>query len=468
MGTESGPSIFRPQGAGETDILLPSETHMLTAVVVPILLLLAAAGPKVENWPQFRGPESLGVAEDHPDLPDTWSATENVVWKSDIPGVGWSSPVVWGDRVFLTSVLSAEPKEPPKKGLYFGGNRGVPTDDHRWMVYCLDWKTGKILWEREVHRGVPKIARHLKNSYASETPVTDGERVYAYFGAAGGLFAFNMEGKLLWSQRWGPFATRYGWGSAASPVLHEGRLYLVNDNDQQSFLVALDKKTGQQIWRVEREEKSNWATPYIWKNARRTEIVTPGTGKTRSYDLDGKLLWELGGMSSIVIPTPFSQFGLLYLSSGYVGDQVRPVFAVRPGASGDITPQEGTASESIAWRLPQGGPYNPSPVVYGDYYYTLLDRGFFTSHDARTGREIYGRQRIDPAAAAFTASPWAYKGQIFALSEEGDAFRIQAGPEFKVLGKNSLDDLCMATPAIARGSLLIRTASRLYRLSRRR
>jgi outer membrane protein assembly factor BamB len=276
-----------------------------------------------------------------------------------------------------------------------------------------------------------------------------------------------MQGKQLWSQSWGPFNTRNGWGTAASPVLHGNRIYVVNDNDDQSFLVALDKKTGKQIWRVERDEKSNWATPYVWENEKRTEIITAGTNRVRSYDLDGKLLWELGGMSSIVIPTPFSQSGLLYITSGYVADEKRPVFVVRPGASGDITLKDGKSSnEYIVWSQPQAGPYNPSPLVYGDYYYTLFDRGFLTCHEAKTGKEVYGKQRIDPAASAFTASPWAYNGKIFALSEDGDTFVIQAGREYKLLGKNSLDEMCMATPAIVRGSLIIRTASKLYRISK--
>jgi outer membrane protein assembly factor BamB len=419
-----------------------------------------------DNWPQFRGAQSDGVADDA-QLPDVWSTTRNVVWKSEIPGSGWSSPVVWGDRIFVTSVISTVPPEAPKKGLYFGGNReSIPSDEHRWMVYAVDWKTGKIAWEREVHRGAPRSSHHLKNTFASETPVTDGERVYACFGNLG-LFVFDMEGKPVWSQNWGPFRTRYGWGTAASPVLYKDRVYVVNDNDEQSFLMALDKRTGKQIWRVERDEGSNWSTPYIWENERGVEIVTSGTRKVRSYDLDGHVLWEMGGMSSIAIPTPFAQHGLLFLASGYVGDNVRPVFAVRPGAHGDISLKEGeTSKEFIAWYLRQAGPYNPSPLVYGDYYYTLLDRGILTCHDARTGREIYGKQRIDPEAAAFTASPWASNGKLFALSEEGDTFVMQAGPEFKVLGKNALDEMCMATPAIARGSLVIRTATKLYRIAK--
>jgi putative pyrroloquinoline-quinone binding quinoprotein/putative pyrroloquinoline-quinone-binding quinoprotein len=420
--------------------------------ILPFLLVsLAVAAP--ENWPQFRGPDSSGVAADSPRLPDRWGKTENIAWKTEIPGRGWSSPVVWGDTIFLTSVVSSAPEEPAKKGLYFGGNRlEPPAVEHRWVVSSVDFKTGKILWEREVHKGVPQSARHLKNSYASETPTTDGERVYAYFGNVG-VFCFDFNGKLLWSQRHSPVNTRYGWGTAASPVLHRGRLYIVSDNDDKSFLASLDAKTGREIWRVGREEKSNWSTPYVWEHDGKAEIVTNGTGRIRSYDLDGKLLWEQGGASDIVIPTPFSRFGLLYVTSGYVGDQKRPVYALQPGGK-------------MAWSLPQAGPYNTSPVIYGDYYYTLLDRGFFTCHEARTGKEVYGRQRIDPDTTAFTASPWAYNNRIFALSEDGDTYVIQAGPEFKVLGKNSLDEMSMATPAIAGGSLILRTASRLYRIAR--
>jgi outer membrane protein assembly factor BamB len=424
-----------------------------------VFSLLVVGLAAAQNWPQAR------TAED-PRLPERWSATENIVWKTEVPGTGWSSPVVVGDRIFLTSVVSSDPGEAPKKGLYFGGERPAPKTEHRWMVYAVDFSTGKILWEKEAFHGVPAQSRHLKNSYASETPGSDGERLYVYFGNIG-LFCYDLKGKLLWEQHWEPHKTRYGWGTAASPVVYKGRLYIVNDNDEQSYLMALDAKTGKTVWKVDRAEASNWATPFIWENEKRTEIVTSGTKKVRSYSLEGKLLWEFSGMSSIAIPTPFSQNGLLYMASGYVGDQNRPVYVIRPGASGDITlPKGESSSEYVVWYLPQAGPYNPTPLIYGDYYYTLLDFGFFTAHEARTGKQIYGKQRLDPTAAAFTSSPWAYNGKIFALSEDGDTYVIQAGPEFKVVGKNSLDDMSMATPAIARGSLIMRTASKLYRIGK--
>jgi len=434
-------------------------------IALPFISMIPAGVVLAEGWTQFRGPSSNGVVE-QAGLPVTWSKTENVIWKTPIPGQGWSSPVVVEDLVFLTSVISEDPIEEPKKGLYFGGNRGKLDSPHRWMVYCLDWKTGRILWEKEVHSGVPPESRHLKNTLASETPVTDGERLYAYFGNLG-LYCLDFSGELLWSKSFPPRQTRYGWGTASSPVLHENRLYIVNDNEEESFLAAFDKTTGKEIWRSHRDEGSNWSTPYIWTNSRRTEIVTNGKDKVRSYDLDGKILWEFTGMSSIVIPTPFAAHGLLYLTSGYVGDENRPVYGIRSGAMGDITLPEGeTSNEYVAWHLPKGGPYNPSPIVYGDLYYTLHDRGFLTCHDARTGKEIYGKRRIDPTAGAFTASPWAYDGKIFALSEDGDTFVIQAGLEFRVLGTNSLDEFSMASPAIYKGALIVRTASNLYRIGK--
>jgi outer membrane protein assembly factor BamB len=433
---------------------------LLLAVVVAATA--ATAVLTADSWPQFRGPGGRGVA-DGANLPDRWSATENVAWKAAVAGTGWSSPIVTGDRVFVTSVVSASETEKPTKGLYFGGERPASTAEHRWVVAAYDLASGRLLWTKEAHRAVPAFARHLKNSYASETPVTDGQRLYVAFGNVG-LFCYDLDGNQLWANKAEPMRMRNGWGTAASPVLHQGRLYLVHDNDEQSFVTAIDAKTGKSLWRVARDEGSNWSTPFVWQHDRRTELVTTGSQKVRSYSLDGKPLWELRGMSTIVIPTPFSAHGLLFVSSGYVGDTHRPVYAIRPGADGDITIGEPNSAKNIAWYLPQGGSYNPSAIVYGDYYYTLYDRGFFTAHDARTGKEVYGKQRIDPEAAAFTASPWAYNGKLFALSEDGVTYVIRAGAKFEVLGKNSVDEFTMSSPAITTDSLILRTASALYRI----
>jgi outer membrane protein assembly factor BamB len=434
-------------------------------VAVWVLLLAAAVALRADppaNWPQFRGPGALGVAA-HPNLPERWSTNENVAWKTEVPGRGWSSPIVWGERVFVTTVVSEGEVEPPKKGLYLGGERKeIPKAEHRWLVLCYDLKSGRELWAQEAQHGQPPNQLHVKNTYASATPVTDGERVYAWFGNVG-LFCYDLEGRKLWSTNWPAVKIRNGWGSAASPVLHDDRVFIVNDNDEQSFAVALDARTGRQLWQVERDEKSNWASPCVWQNERRTELITSGTRRIRSYDLNGKLLWQCGGMSSIVIPTPFSTSNLLYVCSGYVGDRARPVFAFKPGASGDITLNPGeTNNEFIAWHQPTAGPYNPSPLLYGDYFYVLFDFGFLSCHDARTGRQIYEKQRIRDVPTSFTASPWAANGKIFALSEDGDTFVFQAGPEYKLLHKNSLDEMCLATPALAGDRLLIRTLTRLY------
>ena len=343
----------------------------------------------------------------------------------------------------------------------------MPSTEHRWVVYDVDFDSGAVRWERELYRAVPAISRHLKNSFASETPVTDGERLYVYFGSIGLVAALDiMDGTVVWTRQVGAYNGQQTFGTAASPALHAGRLYVVNDNTTSSFLLVLDAATGDELWRVERDEVENWSTPLVWENDVRTEIVTTGRRMIRSYDLDGTLLWQISGMTVNVVPTPFAARGLVYLSSGYPGTRPRPVYAVRAGASGDISLKDGeTSNDYIVWYQPLLGTYSTSALVYGDQYYTLLDRGFLLSHDARTGRERYGRQRVAPGSG-FTASPWAYNGKIFLLGEDGDTYVVRAGPEFEILHTNSLNEMSLATPAVAHGSLIIRTQTSLYRISR--
>lgn len=414
-------------------------------------------------WPQFRGPGGAGIGAD-PGLPERWSATENVAWKTDLPGRSWSSPIVAGNQVFVTAVVSQGEGEPPKKGLYFGGDRPEPPrDEHAWKVIALNLGGGAVDWERTLHRGAPRTAIHLKSSFGAETPVTDGKRVYAVFGGVG-VFALTVEGREVWTHPLPPRRMRAGWGTAASPVLRDDRLFLVNDNEEHSELLALDAATGREVWRVDRDEKSNWATPFLWSHGDRTELVTSGTGAVRAYDLDGGLRWTLRGMSTITIPTPVAGDGLLFVSSGYVGDSLRPIYGIRPGAHGDITPPEGAStSEFVAWSHPTGGPYNPSPLYYDGRVYVLYDRGMVSCHDARTGRLLYDRERL-PGGFAFTASPWAAGGKVFCLNEDGVGYVLRAGDAFEVLWTNRLadDDMCMATPALVGNRLLIRTSARLY------
>jgi outer membrane protein assembly factor BamB len=438
-------------------------------VTVALTLLMLKAVSAIEQWPQFRGLQA-GVVADDPALPDTWSETENVAWKVPVTGLGWSSPVVWDDHIFITSAISSGNEKPPVTGLYDDQGGVKSTAEHRWIVYDVDFNTGKIRWQRDLHRAVPAFAKHLKNTFASETPVTDGARVYVYFGSIGLLTALDMTGKTIWTRELGTFGTnREGaeYGTGASPVLHKGRLYIVNDNLTQSFIAAFDANTGQEIWRTNRDEAGNWSTPYVWENELRTEIVVEGANRIRSYSMDGKPLWDIKG-TPLTSPTPFAKHGLLFLNAGYPGSIPRPVYAIRPGATGDISLKgEEKSNDHIVWYQPVLGTYNTSALVYGDYYYTLLDRGFILCHEARTGKEVYGRKRLSVEASGFTASPWAYNGKIFLLSEDGDTFVVQAGPEYKLLGKNSLNEMSMATPAVVRGSIILRTQRHLYRITRR-
>ncbi len=484
-------------------------TAFLMFLVTPLLAVGVASVRSTtpiaetdDNWAQFRG-LNAGVAADDPALPDSWSTTENVVWKIDVPGNAWSSPIVWGDYVFVTTVISDEPRPTPnldpeaRMNPHTGGelNQKPLASAYRWVMYAVDFDTGAVRWERELYRGIPPDTKHSKNTYASETPVTDGECVYAYHANAG-LFAVDFDGTLLWSRKVevtlppaevetvgssllaGDSPPRtlagsvfLGMGQAASPALYGDRIFVAADHEAlQWFFAAYDARTGEELWRVVEPkdvETYGWSTPFVWANGLRTEVVAVGNNRVRSYDATGELLWELTGMSTNSTPTPFSANGLLYASSGYPPDPIRPVYAIRPGASGDISLDiNQTSNEYVAWVQRAAASYMPSALVYGDYYYTLYSQGFITCHNALTGEEVYGRKRIAGIAAAFTASPWAYNGKLFVASEDGDTYVLQPGPEYELVGRNSLGEMVLATPAIARGSLFIRTVSSLWRLSK--
>lgn len=433
----------------------------LAALVLLALTHVPAHGG--DNWPRFRGPNADGVAPGNTRLPSTWTTTDNVQWRADVPGWGWSSPIVWGDRVFLTTVLSDEENTKPDKGLYLGeGVRDPAKGVHHWMVYCFDLNTGKTLWKHEAHTGRPKVPRHPKSTYAAETATTDGERLYVLFGDLG-LYCYNLDGKPLWSKPIEPKKTLLDYGAAASPVVHDGQVFVVYDNKEESWIASFEASTGEQRWRTARDETHSWATPFVWKHEQRTEIVVPGKKRNRSYSLQGKLLWEFDGkMSNLVIPSPFAAHGLCYISSGYFGDLHRPTFAIKPGGSGDIAPdRDFSKSKFIAWYEGQSSSYNVSQIVYGDHLYTLYDRGMVTCHDAKTGKEIYGKVRFSPAGT-FTASPWACNGYVYFLNESGLTYVVKAGAEYVLVATNDLNELCLASPAVAGDKLLIRTASHLY------
>lgn len=426
-----------------------------------------------ENWPMFRGGFSRGTS-DNINLPLEWDSKKgkNIEWKVKVPGLGWSSPVVHSGRIYLTTAVSEGEIEPRKPGLYFGGDRKEPIKHmHHFLVLCLDIESGDYLWQREVLASRPLTPIHIKNSYAAETPVTDGERVYAYFGSHG-LYCLDKTGKKLWEKMFKSYEMRNGWGTGASPILEGDQLIIVNDNMEESWLAGFNKITGKQLWKTKREEPSNWSTPFVWKHNGISELILTGRNQTRSYDLVGNERWRLKWKSrtSIVIPTPFEAHGLLYIASGYVGDREKHVYAIKPGAKNDISLKPGeTKNDFIAWYDKRAAPYNPSPLVYGDEFYSLFDFGFLACRDARTGSVYFDKERINPdKSIGFTASPWAYRGHVFALSEAGDTYVFLAGKEYKLVRVNYTGGMSMANPALAADRLILRNQNHLFSIREKR
>lgn len=468
--------------------------HLLAGGLVLVCAGVASvAGQAPATWPQFRGTGASGAA-DAATLPVKFSPTENVAWVTEIPGRGWSSPIVWGDRVFVTAAVNAGAFKAPSTGIY--GNdfaaeltaKGLSADevlkrvtardielsaeaeDVRYVVYAVDVKTGTIAWQRDAHKGKPAGGRHRKNTYASETPATDGERVYASFGGNVGVFAYAIgSGELVWKKTWPPQPIYLDFGTASSPVVHGGRVYQLHDNEGESFLTALDAKTGKDVWVVNRSafesrSKSGWATPFIWTHNGRTEIVTIGKGLVVSYGLDGKELWRMRGMTQAT-PSPAAAGGLLYVGSGSQGENNRPLYAIKPGATGDISVTEGqTANEFVSWFQPRFAAYTGSPLVYRGRVYSINDNGILQVADAETGKELY-KARVGGGGLTFSASPLASKGRIYAMSEDGDVVVFAAADEYKELANNSFGEMSLATPAADANSLYVRTATKLYKVA---
>jgi outer membrane protein assembly factor BamB len=598
------------------------------ALLTCLYLACAPLAARTDDWPQFRGPNGSATSSEK-SLPAEWSTTKNVAWKAQVPGYGWSSPIVWGDKVFVTTAISDKQKKPsggfggpggfdgpggfedgpggfggfgrpsqtgqvlpsflqevleltaeqkkqvdefqkevsgkldklltdeqkkqlketpqgpgprrfgspPRPGQVlppslqdrlkptaeqkkqlevlqkevdikldkvltaeqkkqikemgegfgrggFGRDRKPPNDVYKWEVYCLNAADGKVVWKQTAAEHKPAMPIHGTNTYATETPVTDGERVYAYFGMTG-VFCYDLAGKQLWkNEDLGSFKMMFGHGTGASPAFDGERLFIQCDNEEKSFLAALDKKTGKELWKVARPERTGWSTPLVWKNKVRTEVVCLGSPKVRSYDpATGKQLWELGGMSGQAHASLVADDERLYVGTGggpsfgpggpggAGGGRPggmrgfatgRPFFAVKAGASGDVSLKEGADSnDGIAWHLPMAGPAMASPLLYDGYLYVLDQRGsFLNCYDAKTGKQAY-KERLT-GARGFTSSPWAYEGKVFCLADDGKTFVVQAGPEFKLLGKNALDGMCWSSPAVAGGALFLRTVDALY------
>jgi len=457
---------------------------MLSGAFVLLALLIASCS---QNWPQFRGPENNMLVRGK-NLPDTWSSTENIRWTHEIEGDSWTSPIVWGNKIFYTTAIpikvSPEPERqaprplrPQTEAAASSGNgqnppappqRPDPREDksyleevYRWEVRCVDLESGQTLWKTVAKEGSPGSKKHRATNYASETPVTDGKRLYAYFGM-NGLYCYDLDGTLLWEKDLGTYYTLNGWGTGSSPVLHKGSLYIQVDNEDSSFLVALDAETGDELWRVEREEETNYSTPFIWKNSLRTELVTGGK-TARSYDPQtGELIWELEVNGYYNIPSPVSKGDLLYLGNTARRNTPGTLFCVRAGAKGNITPAEGeSSSKGVVWSNLDAPTSNPSPLLYEGLLYLLSNRGGELSCiDSETGELIY-QEKIDNVAACW-ASPWAYEDKIFFTDEKGVTQVLQAGRTFLWLHQNELQDKIWASVAATKDSYLMKGTEKMY------
>jgi outer membrane protein assembly factor BamB len=422
------------------------------------------------NWPSFRGPNASGTADgQHP--PITWDVSkgDHVCWKTPIPGLGHSCPVVWGDGVFVTTAVSGDPKSLFKPGLYGDVDSVNDSTIHSWRVYCLDKRSGRVLWERTAREGVPKVKRHMKGSHANPTPATDGKHLVVSFGSEG-LYCYDLDGKPLWHRDLGTldsgwfYDPDYQWGFGSSPVLYRDRVIVQCDVGKGSFLAAYDVESGKPLWTTPRVEIPSWGTPTVYEDKGHAELVTNATKFVRGYDpMTGKELWRLGRNAEITVPTPVFGHGLIFVTSGY--RPIQPIYAIRPGAHGEITLKDKEQTNaSIAWSKSKDGPYMPTPIIYGDYLYTCSTYGIVICYEAKTGKQVY-RERLG-GRGGYTASPVAADGRLYFISEEGSVDVIKAGPKFERLTRNTMDEVCMATPAISDGLLIVRTQHYVYGLGR--
>jgi len=425
----------------------------------------------MKQWPQFRGPYASGIVESE-QLPGSWNVTtgENIRWKLEIPGLGHSSPVVWGDKLFVTTAISGSGNNSLKVGLYGDIDEVGDRSEHEYRIYCIDKKSGEILWERLAHKGVPITERHTKSSHANATPATDGKYVVAFFGSEG-LYCYDFEGELVWKRSFGRInAGPYDdpdveWGYASSPIIHENRVIVQCDIiGAQGFLASLDLETGEEIWRTPREDVATWSSPNFLNQYGERQIVVNGFSQIGGYEFDsGKELWKLSNGGDAPVPTPIFAHGLIFIHGSH--GRYQPIFAIRPEARGDITlDKESTTSESIVWSIKRGAAYMPTNLIYGDYLYNLRMNGNLTCFDAKTGEVIY-KERI-PDAMGITSSGVASNGKLYYSLEQGDVVVVKAGSEFKILSRNPMDDILMASPAISDDMIFFRTQHSLVAVGR--
>lgn len=414
------------------------------------------------HWPSFRGWGARGVAEGH-STPVQWNQ-EDFLWKTPIPGLGHSSPVVWGDRVFVTTAISARDNS-VETGMQGGSITSLDDPSvHRWIVYCIDRRTGEIRWERAAHEGVPAVPRHPKSTHANPSVATDGEHVVALFGSEG-LYVYDMEGELQWEEDLGTLDAGFfmdpeaQWGYSSSPVIHDGMIILQVDVLTDPFLAALDVEDGREIWRTPRDDVPTFSTPTVHETEDGPVLVVNGFRHIGAYDArTGEELWRLEGAGDIPTPTPVVAHGLAFITSAHGAGS--PIYAIRLSARGDVSLADGESSnEGVAWSRQREGAYMPTPIVYGDELYVVRDTGVLGVYDARTGDELY-RTRLGEGGY-FTASPVAADGKLYFTGEDGDVFVVRAGPDFELLATNRLSEPVLASPAISGGMLLFRTQHHL-------
>ena len=465
--------------------------HCVAIGILVATLFAHAQHSEQGHWSQWRGPFFNGMAKG--DAPTSWSDTSNIKWKTEIPGRGYSTPVIWGDRIFLTTAIptgkpapaptpanlqpasfnqqqqpnqqqsapGARPQASGEQGQRRRGPGGEtgPQPEHKFDVLSLDRKTGKILWQRTAKVAVPHEGYHRTyGSFASNSPVTDGKYVYASFGSRG-VYAYDFNGKLIWEKDLGvQMKMRLAFGEGTAPLLLNDRLILVFDHEGESFVVALDKRTGKELWRTAREERSSWSTPLAIDHAGRKQVVVAATNKVRSYDPQtGKIIWEAGGLGSNTIPAPVHHDGVVYVMSGHRDPRL---MAIKLGKEGDLT-----GSDAIVWSHTRGIAYTASPVLFDNRLYVVTDNGMVSAFNARTGEPHYAQVRL-PKSYNFKASPVGANGKLYLATEDGDVVILRMGDKFEVIATNSLaDQVFIATPAIAAGELFLRGQNTLFCIS---
>jgi outer membrane protein assembly factor BamB len=433
---------------------------------VTVMILALTTTLSASNWPSFRGPAASGVASG-PAAPTTWDvpAGKGVKWRVPVPGLAHSSPIVWGNQVCVATAANDKAMADLKVGLYGNIQSADDQSPHRWMVLCYDAQTGKLLWERVAHTGVPKVKRHTNSTHASSTLATNGRYLVAFFGSEG-LYAFDMNGRQIWKKDFGVLDSGFfmvpeaQWAFASSPIIHNDRVIIQVDVQKDSFVAALDLATGKELWRTPRADVPTWSTPAVYSSGSSAQVVVNGWKHIGGYDLNtGKEIWRMTGGGDIPVPTPIAAHGLIFITNSHGGKS--PVYAVKPTAQGDITLKDAqTSNAHIEWSAERDGAYMQTPLVYGDTLYVCKDNGVLSVFDVKTGQRHF-QARLADGRTGFSASPVASNGHIYFTSEEGDVYVIKAGTTFEQVAVNPLGEVAMATPAISEGVMYFRTRSHL-------